>query len=124
MELMTNEIAALLHKRDLELQASRRGTFTNTGTAVKYFCPWGAASWFIYSGTPLDSAGRPTEPAQATDWHLWGRCDLYGDGGELGYVLLSQLEGIEGPVGMKIERDLHLDADYLPKQDEGLRTDA
>ena len=114
---MTNEIAEKLLARDREVR--EKGYHDEKGTVVKYFAPWSAASWFIYSGTPLDSingeAMNTIEGAQ--DWHLFGRCDLYGDGGELGYVLLSQLQDVRGARGLRIERDLHLSDTYRPPQD-------
>jgi len=100
-KLILKPIAKALSKAD-----------TNDGSTpdpiiVKFFTPWAGCTWFIVSGTPLDAMnGEPTTVENAKDWHLFGFCDL-GDAccAELGYVLLSELESIRGPWGLRIERD-------------------
>jgi hypothetical protein len=95
---------------------------TNDGSTpdpiiLKLFTPWGGCTWFIVSGTPLDAInGEATTVENAKDWHLFGFCDL-GDArcAELGYVLLSELQSIRGPFGLKIERDIHFDDQSLRK---------
>ena len=64
---------------------------------VKFFCPWGAATWLI---TEYD--GEDT---------MFGLCDLGHGSPELGYVSLSELRAIRGGFGLTIERDLHFRAD-------------
>jgi Protein of unknown function (DUF2958) len=61
---------------------------------VKFFVPWGAATWII---TEIERDGDT----------LFGLCDLGMGEPELGYVLLSELESIKGPGGIPIERDTH-----------------
>lgn len=76
---------------------------------AKFFTPWAGATWFISEGMPVDLNGEPTDIDRACDWHLYGFADL-GHGpamAELGYVMLSDLEGLRGPAGLKVERDLH-----------------
>ncbi len=111
MKLITKEIGQKLLAADQAYLASEDGT-TSDEIIVKYFVPWAAGTWYIVSGTPLDSAGQPVESIEAAeDWHLFGFADLGHPGAaELGYVLLSQLEAISGPAGLKIERDLHYNA--------------
>ncbi len=60
---------------------------------VKFFCPWGGATWLI---TELD----PNEPDIA-----FGLCDLALGTPELGSVRLSELCALHGPGGLRIERD-------------------
>lgn len=60
---------------------------------VKFFCPWGAATWLISECGP--------------DGTMFGLCDLGHGCPELGYVLLSDLTSMRGPFGLTIERDLH-----------------
>lgn len=107
MMLITKEIARKLKKADDAFLASDDGR-TSDEIVLKLFTPWGAATWYIVSGTPLDSInGEPvSDPADAKDWHLYGFANL-GDPNcaELGYVLLSELESINGPWGLKVERD-------------------
>lgn len=60
---------------------------------VKLFYPAGAATWLI-------SEVDPKNPDQA-----FGLCDLGQGTPELGYVSLSELQGIRGRFGLGIERD-------------------
>ncbi|WP_316979508.1 DUF2958 domain-containing protein [Shumkonia mesophila] len=62
---------------------------------VKLFDPAGAATWLI-------TEMMPHEPDI-----LFGLCDLGFGCPELGYVSLAELEGVRGPLGFGIERDLH-----------------
>lgn len=72
---------------------------TDHKPVVKLFCPWGGATWLL---TELD----PNNPDIA-----FGLCDLGFGEPELGYLSIRELEGISGPIGLKIERDLHFTAD-------------
>jgi len=117
MMLMTKEIARKLVKADKAFLADPDGR-TGDEVLVKYFAPWGAATWWIVSGTPLDAINGEADYENfenAKDWHLFGYADLgMGPGcAELGYVLLSELEGINGPFGLKIERDRWYDGKGL-----------
>ena len=60
---------------------------------VKFFCPWGSATWLI---TELD----PNEPDIA-----FGLCDLALGTPEVGRLRLSELCALHGPSGLRIERD-------------------
>lgn len=104
MKLITNEIAGKL------VPAYEHSAETGEGSKdviAKYFTPWGNATWYISEGMPVDGRGEPTTIEKAEDWHLFGFCDL-GDShnAELGYVMLSDLKGVNGPAGLTIERDL------------------
>ena len=105
MKLITNEIARkLLPAYELSAETGEGGK----AVIAKYFTPWANATWFISEGMPVDTDGEPTTIDKAKDWHLFGFCDL-GDtiNAELGYVMLSDLESVNGPVGLKVERDLY-----------------
>lgn len=67
---------------------------------VKLFFPVGAATWLL---TEMD----PREPDI-----MFGLCDLGLGFPELGYVSLNELKSVVGPLGLKIERDLHFTAHY------------
>jgi hypothetical protein len=107
MMLITKGIAKKLKKADDEFVASEDGR-TSDDIALKLFTPWGNATWYIVSGTPLDSINGEAidDPFEAKDWHLFGFCNL-GDPtcAEMGYVLLSELEALKGPWGLRVERD-------------------
>ena len=62
---------------------------------MKLFNPCGSATWLL---TELD----PDDPDLA-----FGLCDLGMGCPEIGSVLLSELGGYRGPIGLGIERDLH-----------------
>ena len=62
---------------------------------LKLFNPYGAATWLI-------AEMRTDEPDL-----LFGLCDLGFGCPDLGYVSLAELEGVKGPFGLGIERDLH-----------------
>ena len=61
---------------------------------VKHFCPWNSWTWYITEGS-----------AEGGDFIFFGL--VFGHEKELGYVSLSELEGIRGPGGLRIERDLY-----------------
>jgi len=114
MKLITKAIATKLHAADQAHLAHDDGN-TDQPIIVKLFAPWAAATWYIVTGTPLDSInGEPCEPDKAQDWHLFGFCNLGDDiNAELGYVLLSQLQELRGFAGLKVERDLYYDGHTL-----------
>ncbi len=63
---------------------------------VKYFVPWGSWTWYGIEYDPKDRI-------------MFGL--VYGFEAELGSWSLEELEGIRGPGGLTIERDLH----FTPK---------
>lgn len=108
MKLITKEIG-----RALELAYRRSGETGESGTEVlaKFFTPWAGATWYVTEGCPVDVDGEPCPMGQEVDWHLFGFCDL-GDRecAELGYVMLSDLQGLKGPFGLRVERDIRYSA--------------
>lgn len=93
MKLITKKI-----KKDL------LDNFNNTNKdglkpPLKLFCPWGGATWLI------------SEMKQDNEDILFGLADLGFGTPELGYVSLSELTSISGPLGLKIERDINFQPD-------------
>ena len=81
---------------------SQDGLGKDAKVLVKYFNPAGVGTWLITEGNKLDNG----------DYELFGYCHLGDDlNAEFGYVLLSELENIKLPFGLKIERDLYLNKD-------------
>jgi len=74
---------------------SKDGQGETAEVVVKYFNPCGAGTWLITEGKEQKNG----------DWLLFGMCHLYV--WEWGYILLSELESIELPLGLRIERDLY-----------------
>lgn len=66
---------------------------------VKLFTPDAGATWLL---TELD----PADPDLA-----FGLCDLGLGCPELGYVRITELESLRGPMGLPVERDIHFEAD-------------
>jgi len=99
MKLMTKELEKEFEKYPL---GSQDGLGGDAIVIAKYFNPVGVGTWFITEGNKLDDG----------DYEMFGYCHLGDDDlAELGYVRLSELENINLPFGMKIERDLYLGDD-------------
>lgn len=89
---MTKEIEKKLSKCPI---GSKDGQGKNAEVIVKYFNPCGAGTWLITEG----------EKQENGDWLLFGMCHIHE--WEWGYVMLSDLEALRLPFGMRIERDLY-----------------
>ena len=99
MNLMTKELEKLFEKYPL---GSQDGLGGQAKFIVKYFNPVGVGTWFITEGNKLDNG----------NYEMFGYCHLGDDEyAELGYVMLSELEKLNLPFGLKIERDLYLSKD-------------
>ena len=87
MNLLTKALAAKLVAADKAFLASGE---TGNEVIVKFFTPWGAATWWIVGGTPLDAKGEVDYEAgaanEAADWHLFGYADLGPSGARVGTV--------------------------------------
>ncbi len=64
---------------------------------IKLFCPWGNATWLLSEYDPDNEL-------------FFGLCDLGMQCPELGSVARFELEEIQGPAGLTIERDIHFEA--------------
>ena len=93
MQLMTDDIKA-------PLLANWENEGTDHKPVVKFFDPCGAATWLI------------TEMSAEDNDILFGLCDLGMGFPELGYVRLSELEGVKGRLGLGIERDLYFEGRF------------
>jgi hypothetical protein len=69
--------------------------------AVKFFDPCGRFTFYVLEGSRQPDG----------DLLLFGFCRsaLGPDCDEMGYVSLSQLESVRGPLGLGIERDLYFE---------------
>jgi hypothetical protein len=59
---------------------------------VKFFTPWSSWTWYATEYDPKEGI-------------FFGLVD--GHEAELGYFSRSELESVTGPMGLKIERDMH-----------------
>jgi Protein of unknown function (DUF2958) len=96
MKLITKEQRAKLLDNGA---ATARGDQRDPRPVVKLFTPDANATWLL---TELD----PADPDVA-----FGLCDLGLGSPELGYVRLSNLTALRGPLGLSIERDRYFGAD-------------
>ena len=100
MKLITNEIIKLFEKYPIGSQDRKGGDAT---VIVKFFYPAGAATWLITEGNLIKD-----ENGNVSDIEMFGFCCPMGvEYGELGYVMLSDLELVEVIPGLKVERDLY-----------------
>jgi hypothetical protein len=95
MKLITNEQRAKLLDNGA---ATARGDERDPRPIVKLFTPDANATWLL---TELD----PADPDRA-----FGLCDLGLGSPELGYVNLSELSALRGPLGLAVERDRYFTA--------------
>jgi len=89
--------------RDNGLKSDRTGDGSNHYPVVKFFNPDAAATWLISEIGPDGDA-------------MFGLCDLGHGTPELGYISLTELESVRGPLGFKVERDIHFEASGTMKQ--------
>ena len=99
MKLLTKDIEEKLKEYPL---GSQDGKLGNSKVIAKFFNPTGVGTWYIIEGKLLENG----------DAEMFGYCNLGDDElAEFGTVMLSELESIQLPMGMTIERDL-----YIPKE--------
>ena len=67
---------------------------------LKFFTPDSGFTWLIIEGSPVKD-----ENGNEVDFQFFGLVE--GQFKELGYVNLSKLESVNGPMGLPIERDLY-----------------
>ena len=89
MQLVTKEIERKLPP----LRSTENSSPENVDVVVKFFAPWTGWTWYATEG----------EKTPSGDWMFYGLVD--GFESELGQWMLSDLEQITGPMGLKIERD-------------------
>jgi len=86
MQLLTKQIRKDLD-RNMKLPAKDRKP------VVKFFAPWGSATWLISEFYPERQ-------------EMFGLCDMGFGSPEIGSVSFSELQIIRGPMGLMIERDM------------------
>lgn len=88
MKLITKEIIKLFEKYPIGSQDGKGGDAT---VIVKFFYPAGAATWLITEGNLIKD-----ENGNVSDIEMFGFCCPMGvEYGELGYVMLSNLESVK-----------------------------
>ncbi len=92
MKMLTKEL-----RDKLPALGSQEKKGLKAEVVVKFFTPWSNWTWYA---TEFD--GEDT---------FFGLVD--GEFKELGYFTLSELESARGPMGLKIERDMHYNPQTL-----------
>lgn len=93
MKLITKDIEEELLRNPLYSNESKPAD--QVKIIVKFFTPWTNWTWYATEGSKTEDG----------DWRFFGL--VRGHETELGYFLLSELESVRGPFGLKIERDMH-----------------
>jgi hypothetical protein len=99
MKLLTEKIK----KNIPALGESEAGDDVRGRFVCKFFDPCGSWTWYVLEG----------EETEVGDWRFYGLVDGYEK--EWGYFLLSQLESVEGPLGLGIERDIYFENEEVEK---------
>jgi len=89
MKLFTDELVELMKDYPLYSQQDEEDPLV----VCKFFDPCGSATWYITELDPVERIAFGFVTGLAHD--------------ELGYVSLEELESIERPFGLSIERDLY-----------------
>ena len=95
MKLLTEEL-----RKKLPPLYSQDGKGGKAVAYLKFFTPDSGFIWWITEGSPIKD-----ENGNEVDFQFFGLVE--GPFKELGYVNLSELESVAGPMGLPIERDLY-----------------
>jgi hypothetical protein len=98
MQMITKEIESKLLKSPLYSTEK----VNPVPVIVKFFTPWSYWTWYAVEGNKVNG-----------DWEFFGLVE--GHEKELGNFLLSELESVRGPGGLKIERDRYFEGHTLDK---------
>ena len=100
MDLYTPEqFERLLENGRKSRKANAKGALFDPEPVVKWFAPFGSATWLI-------TEVYPDDPTIA-----FGLADLGMGFPEFGDISVSKIQSITGPAGLKIERDHFFKAD-------------
>ena len=94
MKLLTKEI-----RKKLPPLYGQDGKGGKAVVYVKYFLPSSQWTWYCLEGEAIK------DDDDNEDFQFFGLVD--GHEKELGYFNLSELESVKGPMGLRIERDIH-----------------
>ncbi len=105
MKLITEEFEELFKDYPLYSQEHEK----NPKVICKLFDPCGSATWYLTEYDPAEKIA------------FGFVCGLQED--EFGYVSLTELESIQRPFGLTIERDLYFTKKRLSKYKKGANND-
>lgn len=96
MKLLTKAIEKKLEKFPLY---SQDGKEEDAEVVCKFFAPVGSWTWYVLEGAKHEDG----------DWEFFGIV-VNDMGSEYGYFSLRELESVQLPLGLGIERDLYFDS--------------
>jgi len=104
MKMLTKEIT-----KTLPALYSQENT-PDPMVVVKFFTPWSNWTWYATEGSRVcGDCGcydcKDPEHKSPPDFMFFGLVD--GHEAEVGYFSLGEMEGIRGPGGLRVERDLY-----------------
>lgn len=94
MKLMTKQIEKQLEKYSLTGENDKG---FDSEIVVKYFNPLSNQTWMFTEGQRVGN-----------DWELYGYAEVFAGMPEWGYTMLSDIENVKLPMGLILERDLHI----------------
>ena len=109
MKLLTREITS-----KIPMLYSQEDKGSEAEIMVKFFTPWSDWTWYATeaSGVSHDADGeirysslKGVHLSLFDDVLFFGLVDGFEK--ELGYFTLNELESLKGPMGLRIERDMH-----------------
>jgi hypothetical protein len=102
MKLLTAEIIKKLERKPLYSTDGQK----QAEVLVKFFTPWSNWTWYAVEGTKHENG----------DWEFFGLVD--GLEMELGYFFLSELQKLQGPGGLRVERDRYFQGTLYKEENE------
>jgi hypothetical protein len=93
-KLITKAVEAKL--RNTPLYSTDGTPVEDKQVLVKFFTPWANWTWYVFEAERVDGTD---------DWRFFGL--VQGLATELGYFQLSELQRLQGPAGLRVERDMY-----------------
>jgi len=116
MDLLTKEICQKIPA----LYSQEEKKPEDVKIIVKFFTPWSHWTWYATEADGFDNNGDIVSLATLPNWKELQDVRFFGfvagDFPELGYFHLRELESVNGPFGLRIERDLHYGYEHTLKE--------
>ena len=116
MDLLTKEICQKIPA----LYSQEEKKPEDVKIIVKFFTPWSHWTWYATEADGFDNNGDIVSLATLPNWKELQDVRFFGfvagDFPELGYFSLRELESVNGPFGLRIERDLHYGYEHTLKE--------
>ena len=116
MELLIKELCEKLPA----LYSNEKKKPEDVKIIVKFFTPWSHWTWYATEACGITESEEipltfvSDKYKELLDVRFFGF--VAGDFPELGYFSLNELKSVNGPYGLKIERDLHFGFEHTLKE--------